>query len=139
MWCKEEKILINQAVTVLADMQKNYGKQINLKSMLKGWELILADKMTGQEVVQAVKKYMEKKSDIPAPADILEIHQPAEKKITYAEYTRAKDEWAKNGYPKFDYYGNIVREYESENTEDTDREPFQITGDMQALIAVKKL
>lgn len=80
---------------------------------------------------------MKNNQEMPAPADIANILKPEEKKITYGEYCRAKDEWAKEGYTKFSYYADIVREYESDDI-NKDREPFEITGDMQKLLEVHR-
>lgn len=113
-WTNEQKRKIFEAAAVITEMQKAYGKQINLKAMLKGWEMILAEKYNAEQICFALRKYMERYSDIPAPADIIRMLEPEEPQITYAEYKHAIEQHAKEGYPMFGYYGGIIDQYEGQ-------------------------
>lgn len=116
-WNNEEKQEILKVFTVMAAIQKTYGREIDIKPTLQAWEYLLAEKYNGTQVVAAMEAYMRKSSDMPAPADIIAILSPVAPKITTAEFIHAKEQHALEGYPAYGYYGQIIKQYERENAE----------------------
>lgn len=103
----------------------------------------LESRFAVSEVIHAINKYTDRKDDIPTPADIINILKPVVK-ISQSEYIDAlkqREQDRKHGCSnKFSYASSVIGEYLAQEYEDDhDREPFQITGDMQALMALKKL
>ncbi len=117
-WTAEEKTEILKVFTVMATIQKTYGREIDIKPTLQAWEYLMAKDFTGAQVVAAMDAYMRKSSDMPAPADIIAILRPAPVRITQAEFIHAKEQHAKEGYPAHGYYRQIIKQFEDENHED---------------------
>lgn len=72
-WNEEEKKNIRQALTVMIEIQKGYGKKFDLKTILMGWKMILEEDYTGKQILDACKEYMRAKDDIPSPANLIKI------------------------------------------------------------------
>ena len=105
-------------------MQKAYGKQIDLRALLKGWEFVLSKKYTVEQVIYALEKYLEQKDDIPTPANLIAILNPEKPKITTAQYIAARDNQKRNGYPMYSSDSQIISDYETQ--EATVQEDFKI-------------
>lgn len=111
--------MIGTMVIPLVEMQKAYGREIDLKMVLKGWEAILSDKFSGNQICYALKKYaLEIGDDFPSPKNIHDILCPPKPRISTAEFIHAKEQWALENYKPFSYYGQIVKDYERENEEE---------------------
>ena len=67
---------------------------------------------------------MKQDSSMPAPADLIKIMSPAPTKITQTEFIHAKEQHALEGYPKYGYYGGIIRAYEEQEGESRNVEPI---------------
>lgn len=122
-WTQEEKQEIVKAFTVMATIQKNYGKEIDIKATLQAWEYILGE-YPADKVLAAMNRYMRKSSDIPAPADLIAIIDPPKPKITQAEFIHAKEQHKLEGYPTHGYYGGIIRAYEAQEADERSPEPL---------------
>lgn len=118
-WTPEEKKEITKVFTVLATIQKTYGKEINMRETLQAWEYLLADKYPAENVIAAMKAYMQQSNDIPTPADLIKIMTPEKPKITQAEFIYAQKQHALEGYPMHGYYGQIIKDYEKQIGEET--------------------
>lgn len=116
-WSPDEKKVIFETVAVLVEMQKAYGKEINIKTLLRGWEVLLSDRFTGDEICFACKQYMLKKDDIPTVSNLIEILEPKKKGVSYAEYQDALEYQRKNGYPQFSAAQYTIREYKNQEHE----------------------
>jgi len=114
-WTDQEKTKLAKALAVLAIIQKSYGKQIDVKATIQAWEFVMAEKYRAEQVLMAIKVYMGKSSDIPAPADLIKIITPPEKQITYAEYKHALEHHALEGYPMFGYHGQVIKDYNKQH------------------------
>ena len=106
-WNDAEKQELAKAFKVLTIIQKNYGREIDPIGTLRAWEFVLAEKYTAEQVLMAMRAYMEKSSDIPAPSDLIKIISPEKPKISYAEYKRAQEQHALEGFPRFGYLGQV--------------------------------
>jgi hypothetical protein len=114
LWNNEDKKLLVSVVAPLIEMQKAYGKVMDMKLVLKGWEALLADKYTVNQVIFALKEYALKKDDFPSPANINLILNPKKPKITQAEYIAAQKYQERNNYPQFSQQRDIIKEYEKQ-------------------------
>lgn len=61
----KEKTRIAIAFHYLATVQKNYGKPIDVRETIKAWEFVMASKYTANQVIAAMRAYLEKSSDMP--------------------------------------------------------------------------
>ncbi len=110
-WSNDDKMKLAQGLGVLATIQKSYGKQIDVKATIQAWEFVMAEKYHAEQVLMAMKVYMGKSSDMPAPADLIKIINPPEKQITYAEYKHALEQHALEGYPMFGFHCQVIKDY----------------------------
>lgn len=110
MWTTEDKKQIMQVLRTVCEMQNNYGKQVNPENMLKGYQLVLEKHLTASEVIQGIGMFLERNRDLPAPADINNIMNPAPEPLSPARYQQAITRLNRNG---FDYYDgrNEDKEY----------------------------
>lgn len=140
-WTPEEKKEITKVFTVLATIQKTYGKEINMRETLQAWEYLLADKYPAENVIAAMKAYMQQSNDIPTPADLIKIMTPEKPKITQAEFIYAQEQHRLEGYPAHGYYGGIVRDYERQQGTERTPTPHQILESRKNAVSqdVKKL
>lgn len=115
-WTTEDKNEILKAFTVLATIQKTYGKEIDIRATLQAWEYVLADQYSAGDVVEAMSLYMRQSSDIPTPANLISLMtSPEVPRISTAEFIHAKEQHALEGFPAYGYWGQIIKQYENEN------------------------
>jgi hypothetical protein len=119
-WTDEEKMQLAKGLAVLATIQKSYGRQVDVKATIQAWEFIMADKYRAEQVLMAMRVYMGKSSDMPAPADLIKIISPPAAPITYAEYKNALEQHALEGYPMFGFYGQKIKDYQKQQSSDSD-------------------
>lgn len=112
-WTDSDKSEIAKSLAVMAVIQKNYGRELDVKNTVKAWEFVLHD-CTAKQVCEAMRAYMRQSSDIPSPADLIKIISPPEKQITYAEYKHALEQHAAEGYPMFGYFGGVIKDYQKQ-------------------------
>lgn len=93
-------------------MQKAYGRVLDMKTLLRGWESVLAEKYTVDQLIWAMKKYaLTGGDDFPSPKNLHDMINPP---VTYAQYKAAQEVQARNGYPQFSYEATIIRDYHSQ-------------------------
>ena len=117
-WTDDEKREIFEVFCALAVSLKSYGNSDH-KARLRAWELILANEMTGNEVCSAMVAHAKASDEMPTPSDLLKIKNPPPKQITTAEFIHAKEQHALEGFPRFGYYGQIIRDYEAQRGQET--------------------
>lgn len=103
-----------KVLTVLINGQKPYGKEYSVSDTFLYYKMKLNGKYTAEQIIKAVDIYTDKKNDVPAPADIIQILSPPEKQITYAEYKHALEQHAAEGYPMFGYFGGVIKDYQKQ-------------------------
>jgi len=118
-WNETEKQELAKAFKILTIIQKNYGRDINPIETLRAWEFILSEKYTAEQVLLAMRSYMELSSDMPSPSDLIKIISPPPKKITYAEYKHALEQHALEGYPMFGYFGQVIKDFEKQGGDES--------------------
>jgi hypothetical protein len=118
---------LTKILTIISDGQKTFGKEINVRDIFNYYRLKMEDRFSVEQVIKALKEYTDKKNDIPAPADLINIIDPPKRKITYQEYCQACEQHRLEGYPQFGYYKQIINEYTGE--EETPKETFKLEND----------
>lgn len=119
-WDLEDKKKIAAIVYPLIEMQKNYGKQIDAKLLMQGWELVLSDKYNGDQICYAVREYaLRVGDDMPSPKNINDILDPPEKKISFAEYREAVKEQERNNWPMMSDAQGIIDLYRQQQTKES--------------------
>ena len=103
-----------KVLTVLINGQKPYGKEYSVSDTFLYYKMKLDGKYTAEQIMKAVDIYTDKKNDVPAPADIIQILNPPEKQITYAEFKHALEQHAAEGYPMFGYFGGVIKDYQKQ-------------------------
>lgn len=118
-WTSEEKTEIAKTLAIMAIIQKNYGREINVKDTVNAWEFVMSE-YHAEQVVLAMQAYMRKSNDMPSPADLIKIISPPSAQITYAEYKHALEQHAAEGYPMFGYFGQVIKDYKNQQRIDTE-------------------
>lgn len=122
-WTPEDIDRLAQALTFVYKNQKTYSQPLDLADRVSGWRFVLEEKYPVESILSALRRYMTEKTDMPVPADVEAILNPPKAKITQSEFIHAKQQWALEEYKPFSYYGNIVKEYEKQETELRDAPP----------------
>ena len=135
-----------KVLTVLINGQKPYGKEYSVSDTFLYYKMKLDGKYTAEQIMKAVDIYTDKKNDVPAPADIIQILNPPEKQITYAEYKHALDQHAAEGYPMFGYFGGVIKDYQKQQAAESGiktrqeisdgRQPDELSQKVKAILAV---
>lgn len=132
-WSVEDKKRLVCVVAPLIEMQKAYGKTLDMKLVLRGWQTLLEDKYTIDQIIYALSEYALQRDDFPSPANINSILNPEKPKITESQFIAAQKAQERNGYPRFSPEAYIIKEYESQNYEQ--KEIFRIENKKIAEIA----
>lgn len=103
-------------LTVLINGQKAYGKDYSVADTFSYYKMKLEGKYSAEEILKAVDIYTDRKNDVPAPSDIIQIINPPEKQITYAEYKHALEQHALEGYPMFGFHGQVIKDYNKQQS-----------------------
>lgn len=127
-WTDSDKSEIAKSLAVMAVIQKNYGRELDVKNTVKAWEFVLHD-CTAKQVCEAMRAYMRQSSDIPSPADLIKIITPPENKITYAEYKHALEQHAAEGYHMFGYFGGVIKDYQRQQAAESGAKTRQEISD----------
>lgn len=88
---------------------------------MKLWRLKLESRYSIAQVLWALDKYTDRKSDVPVPADIIQILNPESPKITQAEYVNALKVQEKNNHDRFSVEAQIIEDYNKQNNRERDR------------------
>lgn len=105
-------------------MQNAYGRKVNAKLVMKGWENNLSSEYTGFQVAYAVNEYSKKHEDYPTPKGIRDILNPQEPEISDVEYLQACKEYERNNFNEFSNAYDIIQKYK--NQKNQKRENFKI-------------
>jgi hypothetical protein len=100
-WQTSDLENLAKTLTVIADGQKAYGKEINVKHIFEYFKFKLEGRFSVDQIVFAIQKYTDAKNDIPAPADIIKILNPEAPKVTEAQYYQACREYERSGFNEF--------------------------------------
>ena len=134
-WTQEEKTELTKVFIFLEKIQKTYGREIQMRETLQAWEFLLSPMYSVGEIIEALKIYILKKNDIPAPSDIVAILSPERPKISHAEFIHANEQWAKENYSPYSPNAQIVREYRNQESDNRDK-PFEIAESIKEIAKV---
>lgn len=113
-WTVDEKKALAAVTFPMIEMQKQYGRKMDPKLVMQGWEIKFAGRFTIEQILYALDRYTDQSSDFPAPADIVNILEPKEPEITTAQYVAAQDWQKRNGYPMFSDAKETIDRYEAQ-------------------------
>lgn len=71
-------------------------------------------RFTVEQVISAIEKYTDKKSDIPTAADLIAIIEPEDDKITHEEYKHALRQWELEGKLPHSHWKAMALAYEDQ-------------------------
>ena len=121
LWSEEDKDKLTVALAVTIKGQKQYGETYLVKDIEAFWSLKLENRFTMPQVLWALDKYTDRKSDVPVPADIIQILNPESPKITQAEYVNALKVQEKNNHDRFSVEAQVIEDYNKQNNQERDR------------------
>lgn len=133
-WTTEERKIIAAVVFPIIEIQKNYGRVMDAKILMQGWEGKFANRYTVEQLLFALDQYTDKKSDFPSPADIISILEPEEPKISDAQFVSAQ-RWQErnNNYSEFTDAYALIKRYKEQKKEE--RGHFEVTNEKILRIA----
>lgn len=125
-WNLDEKRALASVTFPLIEMQKAYGRQMNAKLVMQGWEIKFAGRFSIEQILYALDKYTDKHDDFPSPANLIEILEPEEPRVTEAQFIAAQ-KWQErnNDWSQYTEAAETISRYRRQNEEK--REVFQIT------------
>ncbi len=85
---------LGKVMVVFTEIQKTYGKTINLPASISGFRFAFEGKYTPEQVQYALKVHLQNSQEFPTPAHITAILNPPKPRVSYAEYIAAL-EWQK--------------------------------------------
>lgn len=113
-WSPEQKRKLAAVCFPLINMQKQYGRNMDEKIIMQGWEIKLSRRFTIEQIIFAVDKYTDRKDDFPTPSDIINILDPEPAEISKTEYIEAKKWLERNGYNEFSDQYDTVKNFEKQ-------------------------
>jgi len=123
-WTAEQTKQLGMALTFAYKTQTTYKEPLDLDDRVAGWKFVLEEDYTVEQVLYGIKKYMKANTAMPVPADIYTILNPAEPRVTEAEYVNACKEHASGGYQAFSAASMVIADYKKQNEEE--KETFKI-------------
>lgn len=130
LWSASELENLAKALTVIGNGQKAFGRMINVTDLFNFYRLKLEGRFSMASVMAALHQYTDRKNDIPAPADLINIISPPPKKVTTAEYIAAREAMKISGYHNpHSAEAYTIREYEAQRDADegvVKSEPLQL-------------
>lgn len=99
-------------MAVFGEIQKTYGKSVDLDVIAMGFQFAFEDKYTTDQILYALKIHLEKSQDFPTPAHITAILNPPKPRPSYADYIAALD-WQKRNrnWSEFTPEAYVIRDY----------------------------
>lgn len=103
---------MSEALVFFAEMQKTYGKTVNLPAVIAGFKFAFEGKYTPEQVQYALKVHLQNSQEFPTPAHITAILNPPKPRVSYAEYIAAL-EWQKRNqdWSQFSSAADTIRDY----------------------------
>ena len=134
-WTADEKKQIAAIVFPMIEMQKQYGKKMDAKIVMRGWEIKLANRYSIQDILYALDEYTDRHDDFPTPANIIEILEPPEPRITEAQFIAAQ-KWQErnNNWGQYTDAAETIADYHRQNENDKNKY-FQMTSEGRALLS----
>jgi len=111
-WGKAAMEELGKVMVVFTEIQKTYGKTINLPASISGFKFAFEGKYTPEQVQYALKVHLQNTQEFPTPAHITAILNPPKPRVSYAEYIAAL-EWQKRNqdWSQFSSAADTIRDY----------------------------
>lgn len=116
-WTAEEKKRLASVTFPLIATQRQYGQSMDAKLVMQGWELKLSGRFTVDQILYALDKYTDRRDDFPTPANLIQILEPEEPKVSEAQFVEAQRWQERNGYPMFSDAKDTIERYKRQNEE----------------------
>ena len=113
-WTNDEIRKLASVLFPRIEMQKQYGRSIDPKLVMRGWQVKMAHRFSVDQILFALDVYTETHSDLPAPSDIIQILNPEPPQISDAEYVQAQRWQEANGYPIFSEAKDTIEKYRAQ-------------------------
>lgn len=126
-WQENEIDKLGAALAFAYKAQNTYKEPLDLKDRVYGWKFILEDEFTVEQVLYGLKKFLKRKTVMPVPADIYNILNPDEPRVTEAQFVAAQKWQERNGYPVFSDALDVIDKYNKQ--ENSKRDNFKIRSD----------
>lgn len=117
-------------------MQKAYGREMDAKLVMRGWELKFAGRYSVEQILYALDLYSDKHDDFPSPANIVSILEPEEPRVTEAQFIEAQA-WQKRNknWDQYTQAAETIRDYRRQNEER--KEDFRISCNKVNTLAIE--
>ena len=111
-WRDDEKRALAAVMFPIIQMQKQYGRDMDERVIMRGWEIKLAGRYPVHDIIRAVDIYTDSRDDFPSPANIIQILDPEPTKVTESQFIAAQ-KWQErnNNYSEFTAAADTIREY----------------------------
>lgn len=111
-WEAKAEANLSETFVFLEEMQKTYGKTVNLPAVIAGFKFAFEGKYTPEQVQYALKVHLQNSQNFPTPAHITAILNPPKPRVSYAEYIAAL-EWQKRNqdWSQFSSAADTIRDY----------------------------
>lgn len=105
-------MLLNEHLTVFGQMQKTYGKDVNVEILGKGFQFAFEGQYSVDQILYALKIHLKNSTDFPTPAHVTAILNPPKPRPSYADYIAALD-WQKRNrnWSEFTPEAYVIRDY----------------------------
>jgi hypothetical protein len=130
--------MIAAIVYPMIEMQKAYGRKLDPKLVMQGWQGLMADRFSGEQVCYALRKYAtEVGDDFPSPKNLIDILNPEEPRVTDTEYNQAVRYQERHNWPMMSEAQDVIDLYRKQNFEK--REVFKIENEQVRAIAASSI
>lgn len=127
-WTTEERQALAAVAFPLIEMQKAYGREMDAKLVMQGWEIKFSGRYSVQQIIYAIDVYSDKKDDFPSPANLIAILEPEEPRITETEFVEAQKWRERNqNWSEFTDAATVIKKYKEQQKQV--REDYEIQCD----------
>lgn len=107
------------------EMQKQYGRKMDPKLVMQGWEIKFAGRFTVDQLLFALDVYTDKHDDFPSPNNLIAILEPEEPRVTEAQFIEAQKWQERNGFPMFSDAKDTIERYKAQDREKRENHTVQ--------------
>lgn len=133
-WSAEEINRLAQALTFAYKAQNTYKEPLDLKDRVTGWQFVLEEDFTMDQVLFGIKKHMKCSPNMPVPANIIQILNPEPPRITEAQFVEAQKWQERNNWPMMSDAQDTIDIYRAQEAEK--RENFKIeNSEIQSIVS----
>lgn len=120
-WTEAEKKKLAGVIFPLIAMQKQYGRTMDAKIVMQGWQMKLAGRYSIEQILYALDIYSDKRDDFPTPANLISILSPEPPRISEAAFIEAQKWQERNGFPMCSEARDTIDRYKNQQMDNFDR------------------